>query len=116
MRILSANASADICPSGSSKTISSKLTHFPISSHLPLPLSEMGVFSSPSISHYPMARPCNLVSLSRHGFSSLSLKPPAFSTGGKKFHGFGLIRASVAVEQQAEKTKVALVRIGTRGR
>ena len=55
-------------------------------------------------------------SLSLLGFSSLSLKPPAFSNGAKKFHGVGLIRASVAVEQQVEKTKVALVRIGTRGR
>ena len=76
----------------------------------------MGVLSSPSVSHSPMPRPCNVGSLSLLGFSSLSLKPPAFSNGAKKFHGVGLIRASVAVEQQVEKTKVALVRIGTRGR
>ncbi|XP_038906286.1 porphobilinogen deaminase, chloroplastic [Benincasa hispida] len=75
----------------------------------------MGVLSSPSVSHSPMPRPRNVGSLSLLGFSSLSLKPPAFSNGAKKFHGFGLIRASVAVEQQTEKTKVALVRIGTRG-
>lgn len=78
-------------------------------------LSQMGVLSSPSVSHSPMPRPCNVTSLSFLGFSSLSLKPPALSNGAKKFHGFGLIRASVAVEQQTEKTKVALVRIGTRG-
>ncbi|KAA0051748.1 porphobilinogen deaminase [Cucumis melo var. makuwa] len=74
----------------------------------------MAVLSSPSVSHSPMPRPCNVGSLL--GFSSLSLKPPAFSNGAKKFHGVGLIRASVTVEQQVEKTKVALVRIGTRGR
>ncbi|XP_022982636.1 porphobilinogen deaminase, chloroplastic-like [Cucurbita maxima] len=75
----------------------------------------MVALSSPSVSNSPMARPCNLASLSLPGFSSLSLKPPAFTNAPKKFHGFGLIRASVAVEQQPEKTKVALLRIGTRG-
>ena len=76
----------------------------------------MVALSSPSVSHSPMARPCNLASLSLPGFSSLSLKPPAFINAPKKLHGLGLIRASVAVEQQAGKTKVALLRIGTRGR
>ncbi|KAG6667845.1 hypothetical protein CIPAW_01G129500 [Carya illinoinensis] len=48
------------------------------------------------------------------GFSSPCLKTPGFLRNTRK-HGVGIIRASVAVEQQTEKTKVALIRIGTRG-
>jgi hypothetical protein len=43
------------------------------------------------------------------GFSSPCLKTPPFLRKG-------IIKASVAVEQQTQKTKTAVIRIGTRGR
>ncbi len=43
------------------------------------------------------------------GFSSPRLKTPPFLRKG-------IIKASVAVEQQTQKTKTAVIRIGTRGR
>ncbi|KAJ8769983.1 hypothetical protein K2173_009065 [Erythroxylum novogranatense] len=45
---------------------------------------------------------------------SLSFKAPPSSICGKK-HALTITRASVAVEQQTQEAKVALIRIGTRG-
>ena len=49
-------------------------------------------------------------------FPLSSMKAPAFPSSSRK-QNFGVVRASVAVEQPTQKTKVAaLIRIGTRGR
>lgn len=58
----------------------------------------------------PMERHCYPGSVSLVGFSSPRLKTPSFPKSLKK-RSFGLVRASAAVE-----TKVAIIRIGTRGR
>lgn len=57
----------------------------------------------------PMVRHCYPRSVSLVGFSSPRLKTPSFPKSLKK-RSFGLVRASAAVE-----TKVAIIRIGTRG-
>ncbi|CAN6549919.1 unnamed protein product [Malus baccata var. baccata] len=44
-----------------------------------------------------------------------SLKPRAFPNSIRKHSLIGLPRASVAVEQQTQKSKLALIKIGTRG-
>lgn len=54
-------------------------------------------------------------SVSLVGFSTPCLGASPFLRNYATKHGAGVIRASVAVEQQTEKTKVALVKIGTRG-
>ncbi|KAF3455936.1 hypothetical protein FNV43_RR00579 [Rhamnella rubrinervis] len=54
-------------------------------------------------------------SVSVLGFSLSYRKAPAFPSSSRK-QNFGVVRASVAVEQPTQKTKVAaLIRIGTRG-
>ncbi|KAH0990758.1 hypothetical protein GBA52_002241 [Prunus armeniaca] len=50
------------------------------------------------------------------GFSLPSLKTRAFPVCIRKHSAVGIPRASVAVEQQTQKAKLALIRIGTRGR
>lgn len=57
-----------------------------------------------------MERHCYPGSVSLVGFSSPRLKTPSFPKSLKK-RSFGIVRASAAVE-----TKVAIIRIGTRGR
>ncbi|PON34930.1 Porphobilinogen deaminase [Parasponia andersonii] len=63
-----------------------------------------------------MARPLFPVNLSSRGsVSVLGFSLPSPRTTCMRNHGIGIIRASVAVEQQTQKTRVALIRIGTRG-
>ncbi|EXC33988.1 Porphobilinogen deaminase [Morus notabilis] len=63
-----------------------------------------------------MARPCFPVSFSSSGsVSVLGFSLPSLKTTSRRKHGIGVTRASVAVEQQTQKSRVALLRIGTRG-
>ncbi|POO03564.1 Porphobilinogen deaminase [Trema orientale] len=63
-----------------------------------------------------MARPSIPVHLSSRGsVSVLGFSLPSPRTNCMRHHGIAVIRASVAVEQQTQKTRVALIRIGTRG-
>ncbi|XP_048333556.2 porphobilinogen deaminase, chloroplastic [Ziziphus jujuba] len=78
----------------------------------------MESLSSCMLRNQPLIRPVNFSSsgsVSVLGFSSSSPKAPFFTSYGRK-QNIGFIRASVAVEQPTQKTKVdALIKIGTRG-
>ncbi|KAF4358603.1 porphobilinogen deaminase, chloroplastic [Cannabis sativa] len=77
----------------------------------------MDILSSSMLTNQSlMARPSCPVNLSSSGsVSVLGFSLPSPRMACVRNHGIGVIRASVAVEQQTQKTRVALIRIGTRG-
>ncbi|KAJ6419604.1 hypothetical protein OIU84_029672 [Salix udensis] len=80
-----------------------------------LSLSSMETLSSLCTSQALMSRsssPAIFCTSGSVSFTGFSLKAQAFS---KKKQTLRFVRASVAVEQQTQEAKVALIRIGTRG-
>jgi len=76
----------------------------------------METLSSLCTSQALMSRPSSPAIFCTSGsvsFTGFSLKTQAFS---KKKQTLSFVKASVAVEQQTQEAKVALIRIGTRGR
>ncbi|KAF5727084.1 porphobilinogen deaminase chloroplastic [Tripterygium wilfordii] len=73
----------------------------------------MEISSSPYRSHSTLRSPCP-VNFFRTGFG-FSLPRIKTQASPSRKRGLGVTKASVAVQQQTQKSKVAIIRIGTRG-